>query len=44
MSARNLFSCLNRQEIGLAILWKMEMQYYGKITCNFLQKVLAKNT
>jgi hypothetical protein len=28
----------------LAIVWKMELQYYGKITCNFLQKVLAKNT
>lgn len=21
----------------------MELQYYGKVTCNFLQKVLAKN-
>ncbi|MEW6625139.1 MAG: hypothetical protein AB1420_18870, partial [Bacillota bacterium] len=31
-------------EIELATLWKMEMQYYGKITCNFVEKVLAKNT
>ena len=30
--------------IALATLWKMELQYYGKITCNFFQKVLAKNT
>jgi len=22
----------------------MYLQYYGKITCNFLQKALAKNT
>ena len=30
-------------EIELATMWKMELQYYGKITCNFLQKTLAKN-
>jgi hypothetical protein len=30
-------------EIELATLWKMELQYYGKITCNFYEKVLAKN-
>ena len=30
-------------EMELATLWKMEMQYYGKITCNFVEKVLAKN-
>jgi hypothetical protein len=29
--------------MGLATLWKMELQYYGKTTCNFLQKVLAIN-
>jgi len=34
----------NDGERELATLWKMEMQYYGKIICNFLQKVLAKNT
>jgi hypothetical protein len=33
----------NDGERELATLWKMEMQYYGKIICNFLQKVLAKN-
>ena len=31
-------------EIELAILWKMEMQYYGKTFCNFYEKSLAKNT
>ncbi len=30
--------------IELAILWKMELQYYGKIICNFYEKVLAKNS
>jgi invasion protein IalB len=28
----------------LAIVCKMQLQNYVKITCNFLQKVLAKNT
>jgi len=28
---------------ALAIVWKMELQYYGKLICNFLQKGLAKN-
>ncbi len=27
----------------LATLWKMEMQYYGKMVCNFREKRLAKN-
>lgn len=31
------------RETGLAKVWKMEMQKYGKITCNFVEKVLAKN-
>jgi len=25
-----------------ATLWKLEIQHYGKITCNFVEKVLAK--
>ena len=32
------------KKIQLATLWKMELQHYGKITCNFQEKVLAKNT
>jgi hypothetical protein len=32
------------RKIQLATLWKMELQHYGKITCNFKEKVLAKNT
>ena len=28
---------------GFATLWQMEMQLYGKITCNFVEKDLAKN-
>jgi len=31
------------RKIQLATLWKMELQHYGKITCNFQEKVLAKN-
>jgi hypothetical protein len=30
-------------EMELATLWKMEMQYYGKMVCNFREKGLAKN-
>jgi hypothetical protein len=30
-------------EMELATLWKMEMQYYGKMVCNFREKRLAKN-
>ena len=26
---------VNDREIELATLWKLELQYYGKITCNF---------
>jgi len=43
MSARDLFPCVPCRGIELATLWKTEMQYYGKIVCNFLQKLLAKN-
>jgi len=32
------------RETGFAKVWKMEMQKYGKITCNFVEKVLAKNS
>jgi hypothetical protein len=31
-------------EMELATLWKMEMQYYGKMVCNFREKRLAKNS
>jgi len=44
MSAWTLFSMTINGILQLATLWKMEMQYYGKITCNFVEKVLAKNT
>ena len=30
-------------EMELATLWKMEMQYYGKMVCNYREKRLAKN-
>ena len=30
--------------MGFAILWKMELQFYGKMLCNFREKCLAKNT
>ncbi len=43
MSAKHLFPRLKGGEIELATLWKMELQHYGKITCNFQEKVLAKN-
>jgi len=43
MSAKHLFPPLKGGEIELATLWKMELQHYGKITCNFQEKVLAKN-
>ena len=43
MSAKPLFPRLIGEEIELATLWKMELQHYGKITCNFQEKVLAKN-
>jgi indolepyruvate ferredoxin oxidoreductase alpha subunit len=29
--------------MGFAILWKMELQFYGKMLCNFREKCLAKN-
>jgi hypothetical protein len=44
VSASPYFPAENGGEIELAILWKMELQYYGKIFCNFFQKALAKNT
>jgi len=31
-------------KIWFATLWKFQLQYYGKIFCNFREKVLAKNT
>lgn len=43
MSAKHLFPRLKGGEMELATLWKMELQHYGKITCNFQEKVLAKN-
>jgi len=42
MSA-SLYFATKKAKTELAILWKMELQYYGKMFCNFLQKVLAKN-
>jgi len=30
-------------KIWFATLWKFQLQYYGKIFCNFREKVLAKN-
>jgi hypothetical protein len=30
--------------MGFAILWKMELQFYGKMLCNFREKCLAKNS
>jgi len=44
MSAIPCFPAEYGRETELATLWKMEMQHYGKITCNFVEKVLAKNT
>jgi len=44
VNANIVFACNhNIWEFVLATLWKMELQYYVKFTCNFLQKTLAKN-
>jgi len=44
VSASHYFTAKKGGNMELAILWKMELQYYGKLFCNFIQKVLAKNS
>jgi hypothetical protein len=44
MSAMLSFPAVFGRETEFAKVWKMEMQKYGKITCNFAEKFLAKNT
>ena len=42
MSAILCFPAEYSKGTEVATLWKLEMQQYGKITCIFLEKVLAK--
>jgi hypothetical protein len=37
-----MYQCFYKK--WFATLWKFQLQYYGKIFCNFREKVLAKNT
>ena len=40
----NAAAMRNNGKINFATFWKMELQFYGKMICNFLEKCLAKNT
>jgi hypothetical protein len=40
----NLVMMLNSGKMKFATFRKMELQYYGKMICNFWEKCLAKNT
>ena len=39
----NAAAMRNNGKIDFATFWKMELQFYGKMICNFLEKCLAKN-
>lgn len=39
----NAAAMRNNGKINFATFWKMELQFYGKMICNFLEKCLAKN-
>ena len=40
----NAAAMRNNGKINFATFWKMELQFYGKMICNFLEKCLTKNT
>jgi len=40
----NLVTVLNSGKMKFATFRKMELQFYGKMICNFWEKCLAKNT
>lgn len=40
----NAAAMRNNGKINFATFWKMELQFYGKMICNFLEKCLAKNS